>query len=129
MYRSGKFFKYEANPFAQNRGAKIRDMGVRAEKNAEELNQFKNDLFYFKYNLEDTKCSLMQGYQKLKRDLNMQAYNMEEDLKVHLNQQKTLNIRLEEDIEGIKDGQKKHREMIDKLKERIEKIRNSLDLI
>lgn len=128
MYRSGNFFNYEQKQPIGGYKNQLNILETNTKKLQKEITEYKNDLFYFLHECQDVKCKVVVQCKEIKKELINKIDQVEDDYKVGFNKQKIMNQKMKREIEICKKNNKDVREMINKVKDRLERLKRKISL-
>lgn len=128
MYRSGNFFNYEQKQPIGGYKNQLNLLETNTKKLQKEITEHKNDLFYFLHECQDVKCKVVVQCKEIKKELINKIDQVEDDYKVGFNKQKIMNQKMKREIEICKKNNKDVREMINKVKDRLERLKRKISL-
>ena len=125
MYRSGGMFHFE-----MPKGGIYKSQIDRIKENSDNLKSqvysHKEGLRNLYYQEEDFKLDMKKEYNKVKRDLQNYANDIEDSIRIGFNNQKKENMKIKEQLLNIKNGHYELSKLIRDVKESIEKIKNKI---
>ena len=125
MYRSGGMFHYEISP-----GGMYKSQIDRIKENSDNLKSqvysHKEGLRNLYYQEEDFKLDMKKEYNKVKRDLQNYANDIEESIRIGFNNQKKENMKIKEQLLNIKNGHYELSKLIRDIKKTKKKIKNKI---
>lgn len=128
MYRSGNFFNYEQKQPNGGYKTQLSILETNSKKLQKEVTDHKNDLFYFLHECQDVKCKVGIQCKEIKKELINKIDQVEDDYKVGFNKQKIVNQKMKREIDICKKNNKDVREMINIVKDSLEKLKRKISL-